>query len=85
VDVPPGVWITVGNVSREWKQGAIMSFDDSYHHSVDASQAVSGLLLASATPRLPLPSGYSSARCAPRGPPECAACQLCAGGHARGL
>ena len=54
MDVPPGVWITVGNVSREWKQGAIMSFDDSYHHSVDASQAVSGLA-SERTLRLHLP------------------------------
>ena len=39
VEVPPGVSITVGGARRTWEQGAVMSFDDSYHHSVDASRA----------------------------------------------
>lgn len=30
--VPPGCWLRVGNETREWKEGELLIFDDSFEH-----------------------------------------------------
>jgi aspartyl/asparaginyl beta-hydroxylase (cupin superfamily) len=35
LDVPEGVAITVGGTTVEWREGKVITFDDSYRHSVE--------------------------------------------------
>ena len=35
LDVPEGVAITVGGTTVEWREGKVITFDDSHRHSVE--------------------------------------------------
>jgi aspartyl/asparaginyl beta-hydroxylase (cupin superfamily) len=43
LDVPEGVAITVGGTTVEWREGKVITFDDSHRHSVEQNATAIGV------------------------------------------
>jgi aspartate beta-hydroxylase len=45
VIVPPGATLRVGGEAREWREGSVLAFDDSFEHQVDNPAAAARVVL----------------------------------------